>query len=208
LATLPWGVAWLGMALWPRKHAPLRQRVAAAARDPAQTYLLAWALATPAFFTLSGNILWTYVLPALPPVALATGLLASRWQGVRPQRLAAAAMLLTPAAALALGVLAWAEPTRYKTEKQLVQQADAMRGDDPFYFVGSRPFSARYYSRGAVGLVEFPALNDVLPKAGDTVYLAVAKNRANEFLASWPGVVTPLYVSRRYALLKVEGAPR
>ena len=84
LATLPWGVAWLGMALWPRKHAPLRQRVAAAARDPAQTYLLAWALATPAFFTLSGNILWTYVLPALPPVALATGLLASRWQGVRP----------------------------------------------------------------------------------------------------------------------------
>lgn len=208
LATLPWGAAWLGMALWPRKHASLRQRVVAAARDPVQTYLVAWALATPAFFTLSGNILWTYVLPALPPVALATGLLASRWQSVRPQRLAAAAMLLTPAAALALGVLAWAEPTRYKTEKQLVQQADAMRGDDPFYFVGSRPFSARYYSRGAVGLVEFPALDGVLPKAGDTVYLAVAKNRANELLASWPGVVTPLYVSRRYALLKVEGAPR
>lgn len=148
LATLPWGAAWLGMALWPRKHASLRQRVVAAA------------------------------------------------------------MLLTPAAALALGVLAWAEPTRYKTEKQLVQQADAMRGDDPFYFVGSRPFSARYYSRGAVGLVEFPALDGVLPKAGDTVYLAIAKNRANELLASWPGVVTPLYVSRRYALLKVEGAPR
>lgn len=206
LATLPWGLAWLGMTLWPRKHAPLRQRIAAASRDPAQTYLLAWALATPAFFTLSGNILWTYVLPALPPVALATGLLASRWQDMRPRRLAAAAMLLVPATALALGVLAWAKPTIYKTEKQLVEQADALRGSDPLYFVGSRPFSARYYSRGAAGLVSRQALDSVLPKAGQTIFLVVAKNRAAEVLSAWPGSVTPLYVSRRYALLKVDGA--
>ena len=207
LATMPWGVAWLGMVLWPRKHATLRHRAAAAARDPAQTYLLAWALATPAFFTLSGNILWTYVLPALPPVALAVGLRVSGSQDVRPRRLMTAAMLLAPAAALVLGVLAWTEPTRFKTEKQLVQQAGAtMQAGDKLYFVGSRPFSARYYSQGAAGLVSPQALDSVLPAPGGRVFLAVPRNQAAGLLTSWHGTVTPLYASRRYALLKVEGA--
>lgn len=206
LATLPWGVTWLGLQLWPRRDAPLRQRLATALRDPATTYLLAWALATPAFFTLSGNILWTYVLPALPPVALALGREASRWRDARPARLLLAGMALTPAAALALALLACGQPDRYKTEKQLVRRAQAAMGvDDRLYFVGGRPFSARYYSRDAAGLVAAPALAGVLPGPGRQVFLAVRKDEADVLLAGWRGTVTPLYSSRRYILLKVTG---
>jgi 4-amino-4-deoxy-L-arabinose transferase-like glycosyltransferase len=39
-------------------------------RNPTQFYLLSWALFTPIFFTVSGNILWTYVLPALPAFSI------------------------------------------------------------------------------------------------------------------------------------------
>ena len=125
LATMPWGLAGLWLFLRPGQDAPLRTRLASLARDPLRAYLLLWGLAAPAFFTLSGNILWTYVLPSLPPLALALG----AWmadhaptQGWRA-RLPAALMLLTPLAALTLGALSLAQPERYKTEKQLVAQA-------------------------------------------------------------------------------------
>ncbi|MFY3307996.1 ArnT family glycosyltransferase [Achromobacter ruhlandii] len=207
LATMPWGAAWLGLLLWPRRDAPLGRRVAAAARDPDQTYLLTWALATPAFFTLSGNILWTYVLPALPPVALALGMRVAQWRDARQGRLMLAGMTLAPAAALVLALLAWLLPTHYKTEKQLVQRAEAaMQGGDRLYFVGSRPFSARYYSRDTAGLVDGPqALTAVLPAPGQRVFLAVRRREATTLLATWRGQVTPLYSSRRYTLLQVAG---
>ncbi|ALX81961.1 dolichyl-phosphate-mannose--protein mannosyltransferase [Achromobacter denitrificans] len=207
LATMPWGAAWLGLLLWPRRDAPLGRRVAAAARDPDQTYLLTWALATPAFFTLSGNILWTYVLPALPPVALALGMRVAQSRNARQGRLMLAGMTLAPAAALVLALLAWLLPTHYKTEKQLVQRAEAaMQSGDRLYFVGSRPFSARYYSRDTAGLVDGPqALTAVLPAPGQRVFLAVRRREATTLLATWRGQVTPLYSSRRYTLLQVAG---
>ena len=161
LATMPWGLAGLWLFLRPGQDAPLRTRLASLARDPLRAYLLLWGLAAPAFFTLSGNILWTYVLPSLPPLALALG----AWmadhaptQGWRA-RLPAALMLLTPLAALTLGALSLAQPERYKTEKQLVAQAFArMQPGEQLVFVGSRPFSARFYSQGAAGQLPMDAV--------------------------------------------------
>ena len=74
-------------------------------------------------------------------------------------RLPAALMLLTPLAALTLGALSLAQPERYKTEKQLVAQAFArMQPGEQLVFVGSRPFSARFYSQGAAGQLPMEAV--------------------------------------------------
>ncbi len=45
-------------------------------------FIALWALATPVFFTFSGNILWTYLLPSLPAwsLLLAGALKAVPWQ--------------------------------------------------------------------------------------------------------------------------------
>jgi len=69
-AALPWSpVALVLLVIALAKRAgrvALRQAVA----DPYIAYFFVWASLTPAFFTISGNILWTYLLPALPAFAI------------------------------------------------------------------------------------------------------------------------------------------
>ena len=75
LALLPWSpavlvLAWRGL----RTGALARLR-----EDPARAFLLAWSVAPLAFFTPSRSVVVTYVLPALPPIAvLLADALASR----------------------------------------------------------------------------------------------------------------------------------
>ena len=156
-----------------------------------RAYLLLWGLAAPAFFTLSGNILWTYVLPSLPPLALALGAWMADHAPTRGwrARLPAALMLLTPLAALTLGALSLAQPERYKTEKQLVAQAFArMQPGEQLVFVGSRPFSARFYSQGAAGQLpmEAVAAAPALPGAGARLFLAVERTACRPCATPWP----------------------
>ncbi len=211
-ASLPWGLfgLWLLARGWRRRGQGSRghgsrghssQRVSWL-RRPRWTYLLAWGMATPLFFTLSGNILWTYVLPALPPLALAIGVCLSRSRAAAPARAALACTALAPAAVLVFCGLLAANPERLKTEKQLVARAEAMMAPgEKLYFVDSRPFSARYYSRGQAGQVPLERLADVLPQTGERVFLAVEKGDVPRALALAAGAWEPVYSSRRYTLL-------
>ncbi len=65
LAALTWlpVIAWLGFTR-------LRARTVLPRWTSFDRYLLAWTLATPVFFTSARNIIWPYVLPALPALAL------------------------------------------------------------------------------------------------------------------------------------------
>lgn len=112
-------------------------------------YLLVWALAPCLFFTMSGNILWTYVLPALPALAmLGAGWLAGdarvRWiDGV-----VAAGMVLM--ALLVAGFFLnqqWADS--WKTAKTAVMQYQLRNTDNrPLLLMGDLPYSASFYSQG------------------------------------------------------------
>ena len=207
LATMPWGLAGLWLFLRPGQDAPLRTRLASLG-DPLRAYLLLWGLAAPAFFTLSGNILWTMccLRPPRWRWRWAPGWRTTRRRGLA--RLPAALMLLTPLAALTLGALSLAQPERYKTEKQLVAQAFArMQPGEQLVFVGSRPFSARFYSQGAAGqpMEAGVAAAPALPGAGARLPGGRKEPPAaalRDTLAGWR--LLPLYASRRYVLLQVE----
>ena len=69
-AAAPWSFVALALAVRQR------DRLKAALADPYARYLVCWALTPLVFFTLAGNILYTYVLPGLPAFAvlLARGL--------------------------------------------------------------------------------------------------------------------------------------
>jgi 4-amino-4-deoxy-L-arabinose transferase-like glycosyltransferase len=69
-ATAAWGL----LMAWVATRYCFRQIKAKAWSSPQlsdwQSYLLCWMLAPLLFFTLSGNILWTYVITGLPAFAL------------------------------------------------------------------------------------------------------------------------------------------
>ena len=47
--------------------------------DPWLAYVLIWGLVPPLFFTLARQVVWTYVLPGLPGLAIATAVVLERW---------------------------------------------------------------------------------------------------------------------------------
>ena len=47
--------------------------------DPWLAYVLIWGLTPPLFFTLARQIVWTYVLPGLPGLAIATAVGLQAW---------------------------------------------------------------------------------------------------------------------------------
>lgn len=109
-------------------------------------FVLAWAVSTPLFFTMSTNILWTYALPALPAWALLLAdAICRKTNGVV---IAAVAMALpiTGCVLIASGNIA----ERPQNQKDIValwkvQQA-AAPGD--LIYLGSRSYSAEFYSQG------------------------------------------------------------
>jgi len=146
-AFLPWSVLIPVASLWWRRTvAP-----APAADRPLRLYLLLWALTPCAFFSLAGNILWTYVLPGLPALSMLLALWLARVpQGAQVNRLLAGGVgvmvLGIGAAVVAINVGSWGEEG---STRDLVTDYDLHREDgQALIFLQHRPASAAFYSRG------------------------------------------------------------
>ncbi|OZI64477.1 ArnT family glycosyltransferase [Bordetella genomosp. 11] len=209
VASLPWGILGLLALAWRcRRWTTVRERLPAVLRDTRWTYLLAWSLATPLFFTFSGNILWTYVLPALPPVALLIAAAVPAASRPAMRRAILACVAVVPLAFAVVALAAILSPERFKTEKGLVAKAASMQAPgEPLYFVGRVPFSGRFYSRGTARAVPLERLGDVIAPAGGRVFVAVARDDEGEAVARLPRDARVVHVSR-LRLLFVTGEPR
>ncbi|UVM57773.1 phospholipid carrier-dependent glycosyltransferase [Pseudomonas sp. B21-012] len=133
-----------------------------------QGFLWCWALATPVFFSLAGNILWTYVLPALPAWALLLAEGLTRWRLSRRAFVGGFALIL-PVLALLL-VLEGSLEQRPQNQRDLVlawQRANVGQ-PGPLFYLGRRSYSAEFYSAGKVRRID--ALSQ-LP-TGSVFYLA------------------------------------
>jgi 4-amino-4-deoxy-L-arabinose transferase-like glycosyltransferase len=147
-AVMPWSallpLLWLG-----RKSTAAPQNAESATYSRHFTiYLLAWSVAPCLFFTLSGNILWTYVLPALPAMAL----LAARWlsRDARSRWVdgVVAAGVLTMSLLVAAFFVREEFADSWKSAKTVVQVYQASASGQPLLFIGDLPYSASFYSKG------------------------------------------------------------
>ena len=169
--SFPW-VLWLGVGLWKLATGKTEFQ----APSPLTLYLLGWALCTPVFFTLSGNILWTYVLPALPAFSLLLGELVGGNQKAKREgewalrslssRLGAGMVAgivagMVPVAMTAACVVLLQTPERIKSEKSLVSYLDqnSPLGQNSstqncclhgVVFLGEPTYSMRFYSGGSI----------------------------------------------------------
>lgn len=146
-AFLPWSVlipvAWFR---WRRTAGP-----APAVDRPLQVYLVLWALTPCVLFSLAGNVLWTYVMPGLPALAMLLALWLARLpQGAQVNRLLAGGVALMAlgigAAVVAINVGGLGEEG---STRDLVADYDVHREDgQALVFLQHRPASAAFYSRG------------------------------------------------------------
>jgi 4-amino-4-deoxy-L-arabinose transferase-like glycosyltransferase len=163
---VPRGTIWLflliGALPWSLLVVPalIRARAAVASNWRERRGLIVFAalaaLTPQALFTLAGNIIFPYALPALPLTVVACVALISdarrpgRWLGIT----AAAAA----ASALALAVLAQVFAARIDQESQraVVAAGAELLGEpgDEIYYWRNRYFSAEYYSGGRAQTVD------------------------------------------------------
>ena len=200
-AAFPWSL-W-ALALLPRlRDADGRRRLRRALKDDDNRLLIAAAFVPGLFFTFSGNILATYVLPGLPFMAL----LLARALGPRGRawrRIVGPAMLV-PVLSLIAGAYVLIHPDTLRTEKTLVACYQRQPGADraPLVYLDEVPFSARYYGRETPRAWTLAQAREALTAVPDRpVYLAV-RPRQLDNLKRPPGApLTELAKNRRYRLL-------
>ncbi len=207
LASMPWGLAAMaGMVRHHWRGVHKLQHWHSGEHNVSTLVVLA-ALAPALFFTLAGNILWTYVLPGLPFVAvLASGLLAPDTGQRLPRPTVAASLLIPVLGTLASGWV-YLYPEQLKTERELVMTASQLAGRSSarLVYTGEPPFSARFYSAGRADSIDVESLR--LQLANGTLRrplaVAVGKNQ-HDLLGQLQQITDPVDENRRYILFLLE----
>ena len=110
-------------------------------------FLWSWLLAPLLLFTFSGNILWSYVLPGIPAMAL---LIVLNQQVLKLTAKHYVVGLVMP---IALGLLVIAMALGFEvksSEKNLLNtwRTHSLSTELPLYYLNKRPFSGQFYSDG------------------------------------------------------------
>jgi 4-amino-4-deoxy-L-arabinose transferase-like glycosyltransferase len=159
-ACLPWALLIPIVAMLRGKVAQLASRL-----DPAEKswrwFLLLWGLTPCVFFTFSGNIHWTYVLPGVPALAL----LGAAWldrqsAAVRANQLLACGLMIMLLAftGFLLNLQINGQVEARSAKSLVADYASRRTGDEALIYLRLRPYSATFYSRGKADLVPNTAL--------------------------------------------------
>ncbi len=177
-ATLPWSLI-LPIAVFVYRNKLVARKTIQ--QHQLSLYLLLATIAPCLFFTMSGNILWTYVLPGLPALAL----LLAHLLGNIEQNIAKKILFFgTTASALVfvvvLSILTIGHTADLKSAKSITQlfeaQHVAQTSMQPLIFLGDRPYSAMFYSHGQA--LKMNTVEEVSQYAkGNLTYIAVRKNQ-------------------------------
>jgi hypothetical protein len=120
---------------------------------PWSIYLWLWALTPAVFFTFAGNILWPYVLPGFPAMAILAGMWLER--DSKPhvvERFLAAGLVTTVILFYAyIADLRINESYKIWSQKTLIADYQSKKQlEEPLFYVGPRRFSADFYSKRQV----------------------------------------------------------
>lgn len=173
LGTLPWSIIFPAIA-WVYRQQINANKITKQAE--LSQYLLLAGLAPCLFFTMSGNILWTYVLPGLPALALYLALWLSRLNQLVAKKiiyLGSIFSLIVMVCAFALLTLGGKADN--KSAKSIIRLYQLQNSVQPIIFIGHIPFSAKFYNHGKVFSVDTLKEIEAIAK-NKPVYIAVKKD--------------------------------
>ncbi|MBP5077978.1 glycosyltransferase family 39 protein [Pseudomonas chlororaphis] len=187
LALFPWSLLLPLLYGVYRQHSNMRLSL---------SFITLWALTTPLFFTFSGNILWTYVLPALPAWCLLLAL-ALRTRSNAPGKLVAGLALALPLG-LTVAVVEGGTFQRPQNQQALARAWSDLQATEaaPLYYWGRRSYSGEFYSGGQARRIKSLA---ELPASG-TFYLARRAKDLDQHLDQDRAQLQPLGCEERLRL--------
>lgn len=173
-----------------------------------RNYLLLWAFMPAVFFTMAGNIIWPYVMPGMPALALLVGgWLASRANQHLVRTNLAVGLTITMLLAVGFNVsMPFTGRSNDLAAKTLIED---YRSRDPkglpLIYLGHRPFSAAFYSQGKAQLEKTPdALIKRLEKA--PAYVAIRTSDLDTMPPALLGGLERLSAQGYFTLFLKKGA--
>jgi len=124
-----------------------------------RNYLLLWAFMPAVFFTMAGNIIWPYVMPGLPALALLVGgWLATRTDQSLVRKNLALGLTITMVLAVGFNVsMPFTGRSNDLAAKTLIEDYRSRQPQGlPLIYLGHRPFSAAFYSQGTAQIEKTP----------------------------------------------------
>ncbi len=137
-------------------------------------YLALWATAPMVFFTLSGNILWAYVLPGIPAFALLAAEIFSL-NILNEKKIKKISGVITILFLAASVMVTFGIGQERSNQKKMIALFNDIREGENLYYFHWRPFSAEFYSRGTAGEIKSASQITDLFENGKTDYLALKK---------------------------------
>ena len=153
LTAFPWSLLIL-FALFQKNG---REQIATGMREDKDWshYLLLWTIAPMLFFSMAGNILWTYILPGLPAFSL---LVATIWRpdgSVTSRLISKIAIIISALFVVCVFLLFLGLIPFNKSQHLLIEAYRASAGNGAHLaYLFSRPYSAQFYSGGKALLLD------------------------------------------------------
>ena len=177
--TQPLGLIWAFMLLFclPWFYIVLAKIVKLKKRildDRYVAFLLFWLLWTPIFFTISKNILHTYILPSTIPLAL---LIAHWWPEYKHKKRALIACSIFPILIFIVGAgMLFTDQWKLymNSDKLLVEKVEVLNEENnpPILYLDSKTYSSQFYNKGnVIGTRDKPAKIDSILEAYDKLYI-------------------------------------
>jgi len=208
LASFPWGF-FLIAALFRKLRLRTQTGQTRALPQGLLVLICASALTPAVFFTFSGNILWTYVLPGLPFLALLSARYLPSPESGAGSRGTMAATVLIPTVAVCASLWVSIYPESLKTEKFLMEQISSVPDGQaaPLYFLDQVPFSARFYSQDQVQVLSSSTLVQMTasPEPGQQLLVAV-KQRDRDSIRLLEQKGQSVLRDRRYIVYYLPGS--
>ncbi|WP_338359535.1 glycosyltransferase family 39 protein [Yeosuana marina] len=174
LFTFPWFQIVL-IKLWKNRTTILK--------DNWVSFLVLWLFWIPFFFTMSKNILHTYILPVTIPIAL---LMVHWWPQYKNKKTALILSSFFPAAAIIIFIGLNFNKDWYKqqlnSDKYLIQNHinKPTEGSTPIYYWHNVSYSGEFYSKGHAKEITTTSELETLMNSDNKFYFIILKKRLKE----------------------------
>jgi 4-amino-4-deoxy-L-arabinose transferase-like glycosyltransferase len=131
------------------------------------------------FFSFARNVLVTYVLPAMPPLALLTAHLLRRlrWTA-RPVAFVTTALLVAAVAiTLVVAECLWPDSDLVPSQERLVALWRERASDSPLVYLFDKPFSVDFYTSGRARLAHPNDALELLQKNNAVAFAVAAAHK-------------------------------